>query len=107
MRFIPKFRLQRNYRMSYRIINYNPDGDGITVLYLDGELVTFGDYYHDKIDNYLEGYFDALELDQPNHESIKYSDDYNMNLTADYAFDTIEELEQWIEATEGVSLDEG
>lgn len=92
--------------MSYRIINYNPEGDGITVLYLDEVLVVSGDYYHDKIDNYLNGYFDALEIEQPYHEAIKYSDDYDMNMTADYAFDTITELEEWIEATEGASLDE-
>jgi len=35
-------------------------GDGITALYIDGKLYAYGDYYHDKIDDFIRGFVDGL-----------------------------------------------
>lgn len=43
------------------IVNIHPEGDGMTALYLDGELFRTGDYYHDKIDDWIEGFIAGLE----------------------------------------------
>ena len=44
-----------------RIIRWNPDGDGITGLYIDGKCKMWGDYYHDHIDDKIEGFIDGLQ----------------------------------------------
>lgn len=36
------------------------DGDGITGFYIDGKFMFSGDYYHDKIDDYIQGYIDGM-----------------------------------------------
>jgi hypothetical protein len=42
------------------IVYINPEGDGVTAVYIDGDLHTYGDYYHDKIDDWVRGFIDGL-----------------------------------------------
>jgi hypothetical protein len=46
--------------MIYTVAHFNWEGDGITALYNNDNLVMDGDYYHDKIDSLIEGYFLCL-----------------------------------------------
>lgn len=48
--------------MKIDIVKFNPEGDGVTAVYIDGKLHTHGDYYHDKIDNWVEGFIDGLKF---------------------------------------------
>jgi hypothetical protein len=34
----------------------------VTALYIDGKLHTSGDYYHDKIDDWINGFIAGLEF---------------------------------------------
>ena len=43
------------------IVDFSGDGDGITALYLDGLLHTYGDYYHDKISEQISGFLDGVK----------------------------------------------
>jgi len=43
------------------IVKFNPEGDGVTAIYIYGVLFTYGDYYHDKIDDWVQGFIDGLE----------------------------------------------
>ena len=43
------------------------DGDGVTGMYFDGKLITYGDYYHNKIDDYISGFLDGMK-----HAGIKF-----------------------------------
>ncbi len=42
--------------MKFTILTINPYGDGYTHLYLNKSRITEGDYYHNKIDDYINGY---------------------------------------------------
>ncbi len=46
---------------SFTVAHLNWEGDGITALYDGDKCVMDGDYYHDKIDSMIEGFFAALE----------------------------------------------
>ncbi len=43
------------------IVDFSGGGDGITALYLDGVLHTYGDYYHNKIDDTIGGFLDGVK----------------------------------------------
>ena len=43
------------------IVSINPEGDGVTALYIDGDLHTHGNEYHDKIDVWISGFLDGLK----------------------------------------------
>lgn len=45
----------------YTVAHLNWEGDGITALYRGDELIMEGDYYHDKIDDRIEGFFSGLD----------------------------------------------
>lgn len=45
--------------MKFTKLEIAPFGDGYTHLYLDNNLICQGDYYHDKIDDYIKGYIDG------------------------------------------------
>lgn len=36
-------------------------GESVHGVYIDGNLHKYGDYYHDKIENWIEGFIDGLE----------------------------------------------
>ena len=42
-------------------IDFGGGGDGTTILYVDGKLEMYGDYYHDKIDDKINGFAQGLE----------------------------------------------
>ena len=46
--------------MEIDVVHINPEGDGVTALYVDGALYKYGDYYHDKIDFWVEGFIDGV-----------------------------------------------
>jgi hypothetical protein len=43
-------------------VTFDCSGDGITALYINGEWFTQGDYYHDKISDYIAGLVGGLEF---------------------------------------------
>lgn len=59
--------------MNVTVVKFNPDGDGVTALYLHGKLFKYGDYYHDKIDEWIEGFISGLEY-------ISKENQYNISL---------------------------
>ena len=74
----------------FKIIKINTDGDGMTGLYKNGILVTYGDYYHNKIDDWIEGYFSALRDNNIQHT---VSDEtYNEELIIEYFMDYLPSL---------------
>jgi hypothetical protein len=46
--------------MNVDIVYFNTSGDGVTAMYIDGKLHTYGDYYHNKIDFWVMGFLDGL-----------------------------------------------
>lgn len=46
--------------MKFTKLEIGPCGDGYTHLYLNHNLICQGDYYHDKIDDYIKGYIDGF-----------------------------------------------
>jgi len=51
-------------KSSYRltIVDFTGGGDGVTALYVNGELEKYGDYYHDKIDEWIEGFEAGVKM---------------------------------------------
>ena len=45
---------------NYTIAHIAWEGDGITALYEGDDLIVYGDYYHNKINEYIDGFFFAL-----------------------------------------------
>lgn len=52
---------------TFTVVHIAYESDGITALYDDDKLVVEGDYYHDKIDSLIEGFFLGLD-----HVKIEY-----------------------------------
>lgn len=71
-----------------RIIRWNPDGDGITGLYIDGKCQMWGDYYHNHISDRLEGFIEGLQHAGVEHTVVSGS--IPQELSDD----------EWIEVTE-------
>lgn len=42
-------------------VSFAYESDGVTALYIDGKLHTHGDYYHDKIDDWINGFIEGLK----------------------------------------------
>lgn len=47
--------------MKITIVKINPEGDGVTAMYINGEQFTSGDYYHNKIDTWIQGFLEGLD----------------------------------------------
>lgn len=48
--------------MKFTIVTFDPLGDAIPkALYIDGELYKYGDYYHDKIDEWIDGFIEGVK----------------------------------------------
>jgi len=43
------------------IVHIHPEGDGVTAMYINDELYASGDYYNDKIDDWICGFIEGLE----------------------------------------------
>lgn len=47
--------------MKLDIVKFNPEGDGVTAMYINGDLHTSGDYYHNNIDAWTQGFCEGLD----------------------------------------------
>lgn len=58
-------------------VDFTGGGDGIYALYINSILHKYGDYYHDKIEEWFGGFKDGLEYLNINfeYESIKLPND--------------------------------
>jgi hypothetical protein len=50
----------RRRKMKVTLVTIYPDGDGYDGLYIDGNFVVGGDYYHDKASYVIDGFIDGL-----------------------------------------------
>ena len=48
--------------MILQIVDFTGDGDGVTALYINGELHFHGDEYHDDILGKIKGFIQGLEF---------------------------------------------
>jgi hypothetical protein len=55
------------FAQSFTVAHLGWEGDGITALYNGDALIMEGDYYHDKIDDRIEGFFEGLD-----HQKVNY-----------------------------------
>jgi hypothetical protein len=46
----------------FTVVDFNMHGDGVTALYKDGKKIKEGDYYHDKIEEFINGFKFALDI---------------------------------------------
>jgi hypothetical protein len=46
--------------MKLTIVDFSGGAEGITALYIDGKLHTYGDYYHNKITEWINGFIAGL-----------------------------------------------
>lgn len=49
-------------------VTFNPGGDSIIALYVNDKLLCYGDYYHDKMSDYLRGFYNALSWTQTEYK---------------------------------------
>ena len=57
-------------------------GESVTALYIDDNLFKYGDYYHNKIDNWINGFIDGVRWSGVNIEEREYyCDDPELNET--------------------------
>jgi hypothetical protein len=65
-------RVPRLYRVSWGFeslceymkivkVDMTGGGDGVYALYIDDKLVIYGDYYHNKINEYIDGFLAGLK----------------------------------------------
>lgn len=54
-------------------VDFTGGGDGVYALYIDGKLYKYGDYYHDKIEVWIEAFIEGIEWTGANftHTKIK------------------------------------
>jgi hypothetical protein len=57
--------------MQVTVVKFNPEGDGVTALYIDGKKHTHGDFYHDKIDDWIAGFIEGLKFAEVNFEEAE------------------------------------
>jgi hypothetical protein len=50
-----------------------PEGEGVTAIYIDDVLLKYGDYYHDKIDDWIKGFLEGVRWSGINLEERKYT----------------------------------
>lgn len=55
------------------VIDFGAGGDGFTALYLDDDFEIKGDYYHDNIDEYIDGIIHGLTRAGKTVKRINYS----------------------------------
>lgn len=63
------------------VVHYAYEGDGITALYMpDGTLFRAGDYYHDKMCTWVEGFFAGMKeatCEEPPREDRYVGDEFD------------------------------
>lgn len=61
--------------MKIDIVDFSGGGEASTALYVDGKYLFGGDCYHDKIDDYVEGFLAGVKKVRkvfPNQSEVKY-----------------------------------
>jgi hypothetical protein len=58
-------------KLNLKIVSINPEGDGVTCLYINNMLHMYGDYYHNKIDDWIAGFVAGLNFDRPSTDNIE------------------------------------
>lgn len=53
--------MENNNIIKITEVDFNMGGDGRNALYLNGQKIKEGDYYHDKITVFIEGFVFALK----------------------------------------------
>jgi hypothetical protein len=48
--------------MKFTIVVFNWEGDGVTALYVNGKYHIHGDYYHNKIGDWIDGFLAGLKF---------------------------------------------
>lgn len=43
-------------------VDFTGGGDGVYALYVEGKRIRYGDYYHDKIQNWIDGFKESLKF---------------------------------------------
>lgn len=69
--------------MNITIVTFNPTGDTVEALYIDNELLHYGDEYHNQINTFLKGFIEGLKHCEFNFtlEKIKcYNEELNYNI---------------------------
>lgn len=87
---------------TYTVAHLNWEGDGITALYEGDALLMEGDYYHDKIDDKIEGFFQGLDhqgADYGRQDIYVSGDDFD-DCNAPSGLDELKESYPWTEEAE-------
>lgn len=50
-----------------------PEGEGVTAIYIDDVLFKYGDYYHDKTDEWILGFIEGVKWAGISLEERKYT----------------------------------
>lgn len=87
-------------------VAFNPEGDGITALYMGDRLHMSGDYYHDKIDDKIEGFLNGVKLFDPtievDHLYVTAEDNEDIELMS-YALPTLKNVHSNFKVTRDYS----
>lgn len=59
MKYLKKFESKGTHIITK--VDFTGGGDGVYALYIDGYLHKYGDYYHDKIEDWITGFVEGLE----------------------------------------------
>lgn len=54
----------------FTIVHF-PEGEGVHAIYVNGKLEKYGDYYHDKIQDWIKGFLDGARWAGINFEETK------------------------------------
>lgn len=87
------------FAQTYTVAHLNWEGDGITALYRGDELILEGDYYHDKSDDHIEGFFRGLDEAGTNYvrDDIYVSGDDFDDCNAPSGLDELKDAYPWSE----------
>jgi len=53
--------LEYNQLSIFTTVDFTEGGDGVYALYIDGVLFKYGDYYHDKIETWIESFIEGVK----------------------------------------------
>lgn len=63
-------KLFENKSYKFTKVDFTGGGDGVYALYIDNKLFKYGDYYHDKIEEWVDAFIQGARW---NGASIQYS----------------------------------
>lgn len=52
--------------INFTIVDFTGGGDGVHALYIDDVLYKYGDYYHDKMEIWIEAFIEGVEWSKIN-----------------------------------------